>query len=433
MKKFYLTPLVAATLVISAALHSFGASSIDSIDFSSFLEQRTKLLDTILKSNQSLQAAQSRVTIAKEAVKTITLDPPQLGLEFFQSPVKYFPNLFKEQMEIDYSIQQMFPFPGKLSSMIKAESYKTSMRAAEMMALSKEVALQFTKAYNELYLIDRSIDLNNESRDLFNTIIIIARKRYESGLGNQTEILRAQTVYSNLLLDSITLIQSRVATESMINALMPVSKHLTIPDIPQIMMPNTFSYTMDSAAMTSPDVNAMQFGTRMIQAEKIAARKEYYPDIMVRGMYKQMLMNEEDNWSIMLGLTVPVAPWSIGKLKAQERRLQAQILESQQQIDNMISMFRARLNDARSRVERFTAQADFYQTTLIPQASQTTTAAISAYQNGMGDLLMVLDSHKMLIMTIKEYQMTIMNLLNAYADIDRLHNDNPVGESIDRR
>jgi outer membrane protein TolC len=432
MNTLYLTPLVAATLVISAALHSFGGSSVDSLDFSSYLKQRTTLLDTILKHNMSLQAAQSRVIIAKESVKTITLDPPQIGLEFFQSPVKYFPNIFKDQMEVDYSIQQMFPFPGKLSSMIKAESYKASMRETEVVALSKEVSLQFAKAYNELYLIDRYIELNNQSRDLLNTIIIIARKRYESGLGNQTEILRAQTEYSNLLLDSITLSQNRVAAQTMINALLPSSVHLTIPYIPHIMFPFTSHTIIDTTHISIPDINAMKIGTDMIAAEKIAAKKEYYPDIMVRGMYKQMI-HSSDDWSLMLGLTIPVAPWSIGKFKAQENRIQAQLQESQAQIDNMVSMFQARLHDALSRVERFTTQAEFFRTTSLPQAYQTTTAAINAYQNGMGDLLMVLDSQKMLLMTNKEYQMTIMNLLNAYADIDRLHNIIPTGESIDRR
>jgi outer membrane protein TolC len=145
------------------------------------------------------------------------------------------------------------------------------------------------------------------------------------------------------------------------------------------------------------------------------------------------MINSSDDWSLMLGLTIPVAPWSIGKFKAQENRIQAQLHESQQQIDNMISMFLARLADAQSRVERFTTQANFFLTTSLPQAYQTTTAAINAYQNGMGDLLMVLDSHKMLLMTKREYQTTIMNLLNAYADIDRLHTVKESGESIDRR
>lgn len=433
MNNLFLTLLVTATLIAGAAVHTSGQSSLDSLDYISFLKQRTILLDTIFKHNQSMQAAKTRITVAKESVKAISLDPPQIGFELYEAPMKYFPNIFKEQMEIDYSIQQMIPFPGKLSSMKKAESYKVSMREAEALTLSKEVSLQFVKAYNELYLIDRYIELNYQSRDLLNTIIIIARKRYESGLGNQTEILRAQTEYSNLLLDSITLDQNRAAAHAMINALLPSSMQLSISHLPQIVFPFTPPANIDTLHISIPDINTMKIATDMITAEKTAVQKEYYPDIMVRGMYKQMLMNEPDNWSLMLGLTVPVAPWSIGKLRAQERRLQAQILESQQQIDNMTSMYHARLHDAQLRVERFTTQADFFRITSIPQAYQTTTAAINAYRNGMGDLLMVLDSQKMLLMTKKDYQMTVMNLLNAYADIDRLHNVSPVGESIDRR
>ncbi len=432
MNTLFLAPLVAATIVASAVVYSFGGSAVDSLDYVSFFKQRTQLLDTILKHNPGLQAARSRVDIAKESVKMISLDPPQFGFELFQSPVRFFPNIFKEQMEVDYSIQQMFPFPGKLSSMVKAESYKTSMREAEVTVLSKEIALQFAKAYNDVYLIDRYIELNSQSRDLLNTIITIARKRYESGLGNQTEILRAQTEHSNLLLDSITLSQNRISAQAMISALLPSSVQMTIPYIPTMALPITYSASVDTAHMSIPDITAMKIGTDMITAETIVAKKEYYPDIMVRGMYKQMI-NSSDDWSLMLGFTIPVAPWSIGKFRAQENRLQAQLRESQQQINNMLSMFRARIYDAQSRVERYATQEHFFRTVSLPQAYQTTTAAINAYQNGMGDLLMVLDSQKMLLMTKKEYQMAIMNLLNAYADIDRLHTKGPFSESTDRR
>ena len=48
-----------------------------------------------------------------------SLDPPQVAFEFYQSPISAFPNPFKDQMEYDYSIQQMFPFPGKLGAMAR--------------------------------------------------------------------------------------------------------------------------------------------------------------------------------------------------------------------------------------------------------------------------------------------------------------------------
>ena len=44
-------------------------------------------------------------------------EAPEIGVEFYQAPVSSFPNPLKDQREIDYSVSQVIPFPGKLSAM----------------------------------------------------------------------------------------------------------------------------------------------------------------------------------------------------------------------------------------------------------------------------------------------------------------------------
>ena len=56
-----------------------------------------------------------------------------------------------------------------------------------------------------------------------------------------------------------------------------------------------------------------------------AADLEKLPDFMIRGMYKQMVGMERDYWSLMVGITVPVAPWSLTGTNAtvRQRRIEA--------------------------------------------------------------------------------------------------------------
>ena len=75
------------------------------------------MLDSIVREtvamNPNLKATEYKTEASKAAVGTIKLDPPLIAVEFFQTPITSFPNPFKDQMEIDYSVQQMFPFPWK--------------------------------------------------------------------------------------------------------------------------------------------------------------------------------------------------------------------------------------------------------------------------------------------------------------------------------
>ncbi len=83
--------------------------------------QLNGLIDEAIKNNPSLKAAGNKIDAAKASVRYAkSLDPPQIAVEFYNSPIASFPNPFKDQMEYDYSIQQMFPFPGKLGSMARA-------------------------------------------------------------------------------------------------------------------------------------------------------------------------------------------------------------------------------------------------------------------------------------------------------------------------
>jgi hypothetical protein len=61
---------------------------------------------------------------------------------------------------------------------------------------------------------------------------------------------------------------------------------------------------------------------------------------MIRGSYKQMI-DGADDWSVMVGITVPFAPWSIGKYKAEEKRNEALIKQSYSEYENMSSMIAA--------------------------------------------------------------------------------------------
>jgi outer membrane protein, heavy metal efflux system len=397
--------------------------------------QLNGLIDVAIKNNPGLKAAGNKIDAAKASVRYAkSLDPPLIAVEFYQAPVSSFPNPFKDQMEYDYSIQQMFPFPGKLGAMARSEQKRTEMFKADRQTQEQVVVRNVKALYFDLYLKNRQMEINHETRALVRQFVDIARKQYELGMGKQSDILRAQTELSSLGNDSIVLVQQRKSMEGMLNALCnkPVTAEIGfIPEIDPAMPDFDLSTLLAVAGKSRPELKSMQSGVEMQQAERSAAEKEYLPDFMVRGMFKQMT-SAPDDWSLMVGATVPIAPWSLGKYSAGTTRGDANIKMAQGDLDNMKNMIASEVNDALLNVESSMDRMRLSKETTIPQAQQTLVSAMAAYKTGKEEFLMLIDIQRMLAMAKQEYHMAVMSLLDSQSQLERAVGVNieELGQSI---
>lgn len=412
---------IATLLTISGVIAQSGSENTRN-DYSSL----ESLLDTItaqaIANNPSLKASEYRTTASRANIGTIRYEAPQAAVEFYQAPIRSFPNPFKDQMEIDYSLQQMIPFPGKLKAMTNAEKSRAKMSEFDQQTTKQDLIRSVQYAFFELYLIDRQRDINSSSQALMRSFVDIARKQYELGMGRQTDILRAQTELSRLMNDSIVLSQSRQSTVAMINSLRSEPVELPIQTTSEISIGSMSIKPLDSlliiADQNRPELQSMKSNIAMQQSEKTASKKEYLPDFMIRGMYKQMI-DAPDDWSLMVGATLPVAPWSIGKYKAAVQRSESLISQAEADYKNMQNMVASQVKDAQAKFLSSQAQIDLIQNTTIPQAQQTMQSALAGYQTGKQEFLMLIDTQRMFLMAQQDYQMAVMSLLTNYTNLHR--------------
>ena len=225
-------------LIVMAGVCCRSAASPDSTtdaDIASFYVQLNILVNEARTNSPALKSMDHMVDAAGAAIKEHrSLDPPQVGVEFYKSPVSAFPNPFKDQMEYDYSIQQMIPFPGKLRASGNAEKKRTDMLGADRNAREQDIVRNVKVLYFEIYLKYRQLEINHETHMLARELADIALKQYELGKGNESDVLRAQTELSTLSSDSIVLIQQRKSLEGMLNALCNRPVTSAIGFIPEI-------------------------------------------------------------------------------------------------------------------------------------------------------------------------------------------------------
>ncbi|MEN6295685.1 MAG: hypothetical protein ABFD61_06105, partial [Chloroherpetonaceae bacterium] len=61
------------------------------------------LISEVKQNNPQLKALKNKVIAAESKIGQVsTWEPPQIGVEFFNTPIESFPNPFENQMEYDY-------------------------------------------------------------------------------------------------------------------------------------------------------------------------------------------------------------------------------------------------------------------------------------------------------------------------------------------
>lgn len=406
---------------VSADTARFPPESHDALD---------ALISEALRNNRGLKAAESRVEALRSAPgRAWHLEPPEIAVEFFQAPIPSFPNPLEDQMEVDYSLQQSFPFPGKIASRMAAGRSGTRVGEAEAEAARRRVIREVKTRYYELYLLDRRLEFNRDDQALMNRLIDIARRQYEVGMGRQTDILRAQTELTRLKTDSIALAQGRRAMEGMLNALLDrrTSRPVRVADT---LRPARIDWEPDQLILVlrehHPGLKAMRASVEMRKAERAMAGREFFPDIMVRGAYKDMLAPPPglhagapgDAWSIMVGMDLPLAFWSAPAYKAGAAQSRAALSQARHEYSDAENMASARAQEALLKARSSAELARLSRSAFLPQAQQALESSLAAYQGGRGEFLGLLDAYRMRLMARQDVETALMQLMVSQAELE---------------
>ena len=406
-------------ILITSAFNLYAQNTLDSLVFET------------LQNNPELKAARNMTFAAKTKIDQVSAwEAPQVGVELYQTPVQSFPNPFKDGMETDYFIQQMFPFPGKISAMSSAAEDNSKMIEQQYFALEKRIIRQLKDYYYELYLVQKKIDINKENQDLMRQFSDITRKQYEVGMGNQPDVIRSQTELSTLINEGINLEKERVDIQTMINTILsrPPNSEFGLVADPTDSLPSwQFDEIYELALRNRPELKGMAFNVDMFKSELNASKLEYYPDIMGRIMYKDMANTPNDFWSLMVGVSIPIAPWSGGKYTSKVEENELNIKTAEEQYNLMKNMVASDVQTSLVKIETNSNLVNLNQNTVIPQAEQTLQSTIAAYQTGKTEFLMVIDAYKMLLMSKLDFYMSKMNLMQSHAQLEQA-----VGLSIEQ-
>jgi outer membrane protein, heavy metal efflux system len=381
------------------------------------------LVGEALRNNTEIEAARQEAVAARARVRGASAwEPPRAGVEFFQTPLASFPNPVRDGMETDYFLEQMIPFPGKTGAMGKTAGFGSRMADEGVRTVERRVVFELKSAVAELYFIRKKIELNAESRRFIRPFADVASRQYEVGTGNRTEALRARTELARLEAEAFGLEREKRSAEAMINALLdrPIDGALGRVDTLETPPPGWNPDKIDSlAVVSSPELTALRLGTEMSGAEVLSARRECLPDFMTRVMVKDMAMTTRDYWSLMVGVTLPFAPWAHLKAGSAVDDMRARARASEASYARMKKTALQDVRDAWFSLQTDEVLVKLNGGTVLPQAELALESAAAEYRTGRIPFVMLIDAYRAAVTARQDYYMSIMNRAVSLARLER--------------
>lgn len=389
------------------------AQSSDSVSLSTFIHQA-------LQANYKLKASHSAVQAAHARIDQATMwTEPQVAVSLMDNPLNSVNPL--NGMEREYSLTQMIPFPGKTSSFQNAVKANAALAEDVYGAEERAIITEVKKQYAMIYSAQRRIEVNLANQELLKQMIASVRSKYAVGLASQADILRLEIELSKLENQRATLEHDLRVPEAMLNTLRALPTTTSIPTLPEITL-TSFSLNKDSLVVRAlalrNELSAMKNEVLMNKAELAMAQRERFPDVMIGGLYKEKI-GMPDTWELMLGISIPIAPWVSGKISSRIEEQEFKIQRSEALVSDMETMVRFEVIDTWTKAKAHWEQAERYRTSIIPNAQQTLESLLSAYQTGKADFLSLIDSFRMLQMYKMEYYMEVADYLMHRYDLER--------------
>lgn len=380
------------------------------------------LVSEALRNSPLLRSAREETAAARARIRQATAwQPPQAGVEFFQTPISSFPNPIKGGLETDYFVQQTIPFPGKLSAAGTSAEALAGAAQASYQELERVVVARVKTAYYQLYLAQRRLVINLENQGLVRQFVRSTTQRYEVGIGSQSDVLKAQTELSTLLNDALILEQEKRLAEAGLDTVLARPAAGTFGTIPEEKVDQPL-FTLEQLERVvldaRPEILARRAAVQSARAEASLARRQYFPDLMLKLTYKNMAIGR-DYWGAMAAIDIPIAPWSSGRYGGRIEEANFLIARAEANLDS--ARIQAML-DVESALVGMRTNRDrvlLFRDTVIPQAHQTLQAAVAAYQANRTDFLNLLDSYRVLLQRRLDSFHAAAAYLSSLADLER--------------
>jgi cobalt-zinc-cadmium efflux system outer membrane protein len=383
-----------------------------------------KLVNEALANNPELKALKDREdAFSNRPSQEESLDNPKVGFALLAIPTNSFSFAQEPMTQKQVSISQKIPFPGKLPLKGDIARKETEIVREDYVEKKNDLVMQVKEAFRNLLLINKTIDVTKENRDLLREFVKTTETKYAVGEGIQQDVLKAQVELSKMTDALITLAQKKESVAAHLNTLLnrPVDtpfREIEGIDIDGIRHQG-FVFTQDELQKIAEANRPVLIGAKqLIERDRLALRlaeKNYYPDFDVGVSYGQR-DERPDFVSGFVMVTVPL--WRKTKEDKKVAEERANIRQAIEQYNAMKNALFFRIRDAVTQIGKYQKKIELFKTGLLPQSRAALESAISGYQVNKVDFITLVNNQVTLYNYEIEYYRAVTDYENKISDIE---------------
>jgi len=385
------------------------------------------ILDDLIKeaaeTNPEIMAARARWQSAQAIIEARgALPDPQFSYTYFIENIE---TRVGAQRNI-FGLKQSFPFYGKRDIRADVAQNEANALKESYEAVKREIIQQIKKAYYELFYIYKAIDIARDEKELLKRYEVIARNKYETGIGSQQNILKVQVEISHLNDKLLSLGNQKQMAEATINTLLSRSPNQSLgrPIAPKI---EKIPYVLDELLKIVEDNRQeVRVARALIERNREVyrlAKREYFPDLTLGVNYFDISQeplpaadNGNDAWNIVFSINLPI--W-YNKLSSQVKSALEGVKASQKFRRDTLNLALFEVKDNHYKLITAQETIDLYENALIPQAEQSLKSAEAGYVAGKVSFLDLLDAERVLLKIHFGYWRAIADYAHRLADLER--------------
>lgn len=407
-----------ASATFAAASHSALAEVADQFLLQDVIELAVRNRGEIAAANARAEALAERPAIVG------ALDDPMVSPSIDHYP---FDMMEEEGMggagnngRYDWSVtvEQRFPLSG-VRGHRRASARADAQRAeAQVAGTALDVMLEAQTSFFMLLERRQMRRVYEGQLALAQQLVSASSSRYASGLGLQSDVLRAEVEVARVRAAQEALAADIRGAEAMLNASLGRAPQEPIPELvhsPNLDVPLAAHDAVERALLRRPELVAGEAEVRRATAEIDVMRSMYKPMAMVR-VGRASTMAEGPGAMVMVGVSVPIWRERLRAGVAEARAMQRMADSDLTAMRRMVEADAAAASEAVSAVR---AQLLALNEEVMPRSQAATDAALASYSSGQGTLVSVIEAARALWELQAEQVMAEAALGQAWARLDR--------------
>jgi outer membrane protein, heavy metal efflux system len=404
------------------------SSSAQNLNDSLSVRRIIKLEEVVaaLDKNPALLAFDEQIKSYKAyAGAAKSLDPPKVSAGLWMFPYRRPESMNGVEPEdkgsIMIGVEQMIMNPGKRNA---EQKYMEGMSEVEQTMKAKDrqdMIEEAKKMYYEWIILLKKYNVLKESESIINLMIRSGEIGYTYNQNQLNRIYKAKSELYNIKTMQLMLEGEMKQMNIGLNTMMNADKDF-------IFEPDT-NYTVaaydilpaDSATVASArsDIRYLNESIRLFELKNDFELSQRKPDFGIQYAHMKNLGTMPSQFNLMGMITIPVAPWSAKKYKAnlQGIKYETEVLNLRKKA--VMNEAIGKLEELRSKIASKKKQLQLYEQHLLPALQKNFSTSLIAFEHMKEDMFMTIDALMAVRMARTEYLNLTGELLKLQAEYER--------------